>query len=116
MNIGGGVRGSPVWLSPFPFDYGPSQTAQLDAHRPSHQPAAGLVSQSGTCVITNSWKSKTDCWEDGVEGGSVVCGGDGEGKGQKEAAKERRKEKEGAQTEGLLREKKRKTNEQNSDI
>lgn len=96
VNIGGGVRGSPVWLSPFPFDYGPSLTAQLDAHRPSHQPAAGLVSQSGTCVITNSWKSKTDCWEDGVEGGSVVCGGDGEGKGQKEAAKERRKEKEGA--------------------
>lgn len=46
----------------------------------------------------------------------MVCGGDGEGKGQKEAAKERRKEKEGAQTEGLLREKKRKTNEQNSDI
>lgn len=42
----------------FPFDQSPSSFPQLDARRPSHKPAAGLVSQSGTCMITNSWINK----------------------------------------------------------
>lgn len=59
------VCGRGVWLSPFPFDWSPSSFPQLDAHRPSHQPASGFVSQSGTCMITNSWKSKKH-WVEGV--------------------------------------------------
>ncbi len=76
-------------MSPFPFDYSPSSFPQLDEHRPSHQPAAGLVSQSGTCMITNSWKSKTH-WAEGVGGGAAESLGGGEGMGLK-AVEEGRK-------------------------
>lgn len=67
-------------------------------HRPSHQPTAGLVSQSGTCMITNSWKSKTH-WAEEVGGGAAQAWGGGEGTGLEAFEVGRKRGRDAAWTE-----------------